>query len=220
MNELEIKKKSATIYELSQEIHIRNQDDLKDVIEILQGVKQHREKIIEYWKTAKQSARKAYKEIVSKEKSMLDIWDKTIQNLKNEILYYNSIQEQKAIKISEKAEQYRKEEVNKLLDESIEAEQNGDKETAKSKLRQAEMIENLERYTEKIFKNQNGISTQKRWQVRILDNKSVPAFFGEIEIREINTKKLLEIRRQNLNVKISGVEFYQVENVLIKNGGI
>ena len=82
------------------------------------------------------------------------------------------------------------------------------------------MIENLERYTEKIFKNQNGISTQKRWQVRILDNKSVPAFFGEIEIREINTKKLLEIRRQNLNVKISGVEFYQVENVLIKNGGI
>ena len=73
MNELEIKKKSATIYELSQEIHIRNQDDLKDVIEILQGVKQHREKIIEYWKTAKQSARKAYKEIVSKEKSMLDI---------------------------------------------------------------------------------------------------------------------------------------------------
>lgn len=220
MNELEIKEKSATIYELSQEIHIRNQDDLKDVIEILQGVKQHREKIIEYWKTAKQSARKAYKEIVSKEKSMLDICDKTIQNLKNEILYYNSIQEQKAIKISEKAEQYRKEEVNKLLDESIEAEQNGDKETAKSKLRQAEMIENLERYTEKIFKNQNGISTQKRWQVRILDNKSVPAFFDEIEIREINTKKLLEIRKQNPNVKISGVEFYQVENVLIKNGGI
>ena len=176
MNELEIKEKSATIYELSQEIHIRNQDDLKDVIEILQGVKQHREKIIEYWKTAKQSARKAYKEIVSKEKSMLDICDKTIQNFKNEILYYKSIKEQKAIKISGKAEQYRKEEVNKLLDESIEAEQNGDKETAKSKLRQAEMIENLERYTEKIFKNQNGISTQKRWQVRILDNKSVPAF--------------------------------------------
>lgn len=220
MNELEIRKKSATIYELSQEMYIRNQEDLSDVIEILKGVKEHKNKIIGYWKPAKESARKAYKEIVSKEKSMLEICDKTIENLKNEILYYKSIQKQKSIKISEEAEKYRKEEVNKLLDESIEAEQNGDKETAKSKLHQAEMIENLERYTEKIFKNQNGISTQKRWQVRILDNKSVPAFFDEIEIREINTKKLLEIRKQNPNVKISGVEFYQVENILIKNGGI
>ena len=144
MNELEIRRKSATIYELSQEMYIRNQDDLKDVIEILQGVKQHREKIIGYWKPAKQSARKTYKEIISKEKSMLEICDKTIENLKNEILYYKSIQEQKTIKISEEAEKYRKEEVNKLLDESIEAEQNGDKETAKSKLHQAKMIENFQ----------------------------------------------------------------------------
>ena len=100
MNELEIKEKSATIYELSQEMHIQNQEDLKNVIEILQGVRGHREKIVEYWKTAKESARKAYKEIISKEKEMLEVCDKTVQNLKNEILYYKSIQEQKAIKIS------------------------------------------------------------------------------------------------------------------------
>ena len=35
MNELEIRKKSAKIYELSQEMYIRNQEDLSDVIEIL-----------------------------------------------------------------------------------------------------------------------------------------------------------------------------------------
>lgn len=216
MNELEIKEKSATIYELSQEMHIQNQEDLKNVIEILQGVRGHREKIVEYWKTAKESARKAYKEIISKEKEMLEVCDKTVQNLKNEILYYKSIQEQKAIKISEEAEKYRKKEIDKLLNESIEAEQNGDKEIAQSKLNQAEMIENLEKYTAKFFQNQNGINTQKRWQVRILNNKSVPAFFDGIEIREINTQKLLEIRKQNPNVKISGVEFYQIESVVIK----
>lgn len=217
MNELEIRRKSATIYELSQEMYIRNQDDLNDVIDILKGVKEHKNKIINYWKPAKESARKAYKEIVSKEKEMLNICDKTIQNLKREILNYKYLQEQKAMKISDEAEKYRREEVDKLLNESVEAEQNGDEETSKLKFRQAEMIENLERYTEKIFKNQNGISTQKRWQVRITDNESVPAFWGGIEIREINTKKLLEIRKENPNVKIPGVEFYQMENIAIRN---
>ena len=53
MNELEIREKSAVIYEASQEIHINNQKDLDDVVEILKGVKQHRKKIVEYWKNAK-----------------------------------------------------------------------------------------------------------------------------------------------------------------------
>ena len=127
-------------------MHIQNQEDLISVIEILKGVKEHREKIINYWKMSKESARKAYKEIIAKEKEMLDICDKTMQNLKNEILYYKSMWERKTIKISEEAEKYRQEEVNKLLDESIKAEQNGNEEVAKSKLRQAEMIENLEKY--------------------------------------------------------------------------
>lgn len=216
MEELEIKEKSTTIYELSQEIHIHSQENLMDVIEILKGIKEHKEKVIDYWKTAKESARKAYKEIVSKEKAMLEICDKAEVNLKNEILIYKRFREQNAIKISDEAEKYRQEEVDKLLNESVEAEQNGDKETAESKLRQAEMIENLEKYTAKFFQNPDGITTQKRWQCRITDNKSVPAFFNGIEIREINTKKLLEIRKENPNVKIPGVGFYQTENIVIK----
>ncbi len=194
MNELEIKEKSATIHRLSQEIHIHNQENLIDVIEIFKGVKEHREKIVNYWKNAKESARKAYKEIVSKEKEMLEICDTAETNLKNEILIYKRFQEQKAIKISDEAKKYRQEEVDKLLNESVEAEQNGDKEVAQSKFRQAEMIENLEKYTAKVFQKQDGITTQKRWQVRISDNKSVPTFFNGVEIREVNIKKTLEIR--------------------------
>lgn len=101
MNELEIKEKSTTIYELSQEIHIHSQENLMDVIEILKGIKEHKEKIIDYWKTAKESARKAYKEIVLREKAMLEICDKAEMNLKNEILVYKRFREQNAIKISD-----------------------------------------------------------------------------------------------------------------------
>lgn len=101
MNELEIKEKSATIYELSQEIHIHSQENLMDVIEILKGIKEHKEKIIDYWKTAKESARTAYKEIVLREKAMLEICDKAEMNLKNEILIYKRFREEKAIKISD-----------------------------------------------------------------------------------------------------------------------
>lgn len=217
MNELEIKEKSTVIYQMSQEMIIQNQDDLKRATEVLKGVKSHRAKIIEYWKTAKESTKKAYQEIVSKEKQMLSICDKIEKNLKSEILSYKSTQERNALKLSDEAEQYRKQEVEKLLDESIEAQESGDEEKAQSKLRQAEMIENLESFTSKIFQSPSGITTQKRWQCRVTDNKLVPAFFNGIEIREISTKKLLELRKVNPGIKIPGVEFYQSENIAIRN---
>ena len=44
-----------------------------------------------------------------------------------------------------------------------------------------------------------------------------PCFFDGIEIREINTKKLLEIRKKTPEVKIPGVEFYQDENLVIRS---
>jgi len=217
MNELEIKEKSTAIYELSQEVIIQNQNDLQRATEVLKGVKNHRAKIIEYWKTAKESAKRAYQEIVSKEKQMLNICDKVERNLKNEILSYKSTQERNALKLSAEAEQYRKQEVEKLLNESIKAQEGGDEEAAKYKLRQAEMIENLESFTSKIFQNPKGITTQKRWQCRITDNKLVPAFFDGVEIREINTKKLLELRKMKPEIKIPGIEFYRSENIVIRN---
>lgn len=217
MNELEIKEQSTVIYQLSQEVSVQNQDDLERATEVLKGVKNHRVKIIEYWKTAKESAKKAYKEIVSKEKQMLIICDKVEKNLKSEILSYKSIQEQNALKLSAEAERYRKQEVEKLLDESIIAQESGDEDTAKSKLRQAEMIENLESFTSKIFQRPSGLTTQKHWKCRITDNKLVPAFFNGIEIREINNKRLLELRKLNPGIKIPGIEFYQSENIAIRN---
>jgi hypothetical protein len=217
MNELEIKEKSTVIYQLSQEVSVQNQDDLKRATEVLKGVKNHRAKIIEYWKTAKESTKKAYQEIVSKEKQMLGICDKVEKNLKSEILSHKSTQERNALKLSAEAEQYRNQEVEKLLNESIEAQESGDEETAKSKLRQAELIENLESFTSKIFQSPNGITTQKRWQCRITDNKLVPAFSNGFEIREISTKQILELRKINPKIKIPGVEFYQSENIVIRN---
>ena len=197
MNELEIREKSEILYEASQEISIHNQKELKDVLEILKGIKRHRAKVVEYWYNTKGLARKAYKEICFKEKEMLKICNETERILKNEILSYKAIKEKNATKLSYEAEKHRQQEVDKLLNESVEAQENGDEETSKCKLQQAEMIENLEKHTAKIFQKPDGITTQKRWQVRILDNKSVPAFFNEMEIREINLKKLLEIRKLN-----------------------
>ena len=57
---------------------------------------------------------------------------------------------------------------------------------------------------------------QKRFKCKVTDNKLVPCFFNEVEIREINTKKLLEIRKENPDVKIPRVKFYHDESVVIK----
>lgn len=217
MNESEISEKSAVLCIASQEIRIHSKKDLADVVEILQGVKEHRKKIVKYWFETKGAARKAYQEICSKEKEMLRICDETIKNLKKEILCYKTMQERKATKLSAKAEEYRKQEIDKLLNESIEAHEKGDEIEAESKFQQAEMIENLEKYTAKIFHKSNGMSVQKRWDCRITNNELVPAFFNGIEIREVNTQKLLEIRKQQPSVEIPGVEFYQKEIISIRS---
>ena len=68
-----------------------------------------------------------------------------------------------------------------------------------------------------LHQKENKISTQKRFKCKVTDNKLVPCFFDGIEIREINTKKLLEIKRKNSQVEIPGVEFYKEENLIIRS---
>ena len=91
----------------------------------------------------------------------------------------------------------------------------GKYEDASLKLAEAEKLERISLSLD-LSKNQNKISTQKRFKCRVTDNKLVPCFFDGIEIREINTKKLLEIRKKAPEVKIPGVEFYQDESVVIR----
>ena len=88
----------------------------------------------------------------------------------------------------------------------------GEEKQAEEKIRQSEIINNLGEHKPKF----EGISFRKTWQVNVIDNKLVPTYYNGEEIRPINTKKLLELRKENPNIKIDGIEFYQSETAIVR----
>lgn len=216
MNEIEIKRQSFSIQETADNLIVRDNESLQNAIEIIKAIRKQKEIIAYYWKNAKESTKKAYQEISNKEKEMIDICEKNERILKNRILDYMKCQKEKQKSLINQAKKERESQIENLLKEAIIFESKGDLEQFEYKLDQAEKLENIDLSLDSNLK-ETKITTQKRWKCRITDNKSVPAFFNGVEIREINTKKLLEIRKLNPNVKIPGVEFYQSENIVIKN---
>ena len=210
-----MKKQSFDIQKASNEIEISNSESLGVVFEILKALKKHKENITNYWKSAKKSAKKTYQDIVFKEKQMLNVCENSEKILKNKILIYKQIQAIRCQKLINQAEIDRKHQIKKFLSEALNLKIRGKCEESKLKFAELEKLERAKLSLD-LNKSPNKINTQKRFKCKVTDNKLVPCFFNEVEIREVNTKKLLEIRKETPSVEIPGVKFYQDENVVIK----
>ena len=216
LNEFEIKQNTTEFSNQAVCLDIKNSADYKKVLEILKSIKAQRKNIILYWREAKENSRKSYKAIVAKEKEMLMLCDEAEKILKEKILNYRKIEEERQLNERIKAERLKNAEVENLIEQAIVCEETGDKISAEMKIMQAEMVSSLNQKSSPDIPHVEGVSSQKRWKCRITDNKLVPAFFNNVEIRQVNTKKILELRRQEPNIKIPGVEFYQDEIIAIR----
>lgn len=216
MNEIEMKKQSFDIQKVSNEIEISDIESLGVVFEILKALKKHKENITNYWKSAKESAKKTYQDIVFKEKQMLNMCENSERILKDKILSYKQIQTIRCQKLINQAEIERKNQVKKVLNEALNLKIRGKCEESKLKFAELEKLERAKLSLD-LNKSPNKINTQKRFKCKVTDNKLVPCFFNEVEIREVNTKKLLEIRKENPDIEIPGVKFYIEENLVIRS---
>ncbi|GHV25529.1 hypothetical protein FACS189465_3470 [Clostridia bacterium] len=216
MKLVEIQKQSLNICDVSQNISIESQDDLFKAVDFLKQIKHHKEQVIKYWEEPKKSAWQAHKAITQKEKGMLFLCEQIERNLKNQILEYKTKNQERYSELVKEAEEAKKLEIEDLQKEADELWKSGDKQGSTAKLAEAGKLANMitiSNFEQKL----EDVITQKRWKCRIVDKSVVPAFFNGTEIREINTKKLLEIHKLQPNVEIQGVEFYQEETVVIKN---
>ena len=216
MNEIEMKKQSFDIQKVSNEIEISDSESLSIVFEILKAVKKHKENITNYWKSAKESAKKTYQNILFKEKQMINVCENSEKVLKDKILSYKQIQAIRYQKLINQAEIERKNQIKKVLSEALNLKIRGKCEESKLKFAELEKLERAKLLLD-LNKSPNKINTQKRFKCKVTDNKLVPCFFNEVEIREINTKKLLEIRKENPDIEIPGVKFYIEENLVIRS---
>ncbi len=216
MNKIELQKQSLNIEEVSDNMVICDDESLKFTFEIIKAIRKQKERIIEYWKNTKESAKKAYQAISNKEKEMLEICENSEKLLKEKILTYNQRQEKRQKELIDRAEDSRKNQLKNILAEAFELEKQGKYKEAERKLAESEKLKRINLSLD-LFSKENKITTQKRWKCKVTDNKSVPCFFDGIEIREINTKKLLEVRKKDPEVTIPGVEFYTEENLIIRS---
>ena len=177
-------------------------------METIKNIKNQKEKIISYWSDEKEKAKKAYQEIYDKEKEMLDVCEKAEKTLKDAILKYKTAVTEKTVELSAKALPYKEQEIQDILNDTTISEE--------EKSNDVELLENLPYFSTNYFPKIKGLNFQKRWNIKVLDEKSVPAYFDDCEIRPIKTAKILEMRKQNPNINIPGIEFYQQENVIIK----
>lgn len=216
MNKIELQQQSLNIEEVSDNVVICDDESLKFTFEIIKAIRKQKERIIEYWKNTKESAKKAYQAISNKEKEMLEICENSEKLLKEKILTYNQRQEKRQKELIGRAEDSRKNQFKNILAEASELEKQGKYKEAERKLAESEKLKRINLSLD-LFSKENKITTQKRWKCKVTDNKSVPCFFDGIEIREINTKKLLEVRKKDPEVTIPGVEFYTEENLIIRS---
>ncbi len=216
MNELQLQKQSLNIEEISDSLAVYDEKSLKSTFEIIKAIRKHKDIIIEYWKSAKEAAKKSYYEILNKEKEMLNVCEVSEKNLKEKILKYKQTQDKKYQDLISHAEIERRSQIENILSEAQELQNQGKFQQAKNKFDEAEKLKQINLSLD-LHEKENKISTQKRFRCKVTDNKLVPCFFDGIKIREINTKKLLEIKRKNPEVKIPGVEFYKEENLIIRS---
>lgn len=215
MNEMEIKKKSSDIQNLSENAVVQNRYDLEEALEMLKTIKKHRTMIADYWKEAKESAKKTYQNIVSKERQMLDICEKCEADLKDKILKYDTLRKSHESKLLKEADRDRMFEVQELLEEAKVFQEKGDLPKAEEKFKLAEKLAHIKIDFDK-EKYLKGLLFQERTKCEIVDNKLVPTFFEGVELREINTKKILDIKHKNPEIDIPGIKFYKEKSVAIR----
>ena len=215
MNEMEIKKKSNDIRSLTENAIIKNRDNLEEALEMLKTIRKHKTMISDYWKEAKESAKKTYQNIVSKERQMLDICEKCETDLKDKILKYDTLRKSYENRLLKEANRDRMFEVQELLEEAKVFQEKGDLPRAEERFKLAEKLAHMKIDFDK-EKYLKGLLFQERTKCEIVDNKLVPSFFNGLEIREVNTKKILEIKHKNPEIDIPGIKFYKEKSVAVR----
>lgn len=215
MNEVEIKKKSNDIRSLTENAIIKNRCNLEEALEMLKTIKKHKTMISDYWKEAKESAKKTYQNIVSKERQMLDICEKCETDLKDKILKYDTLRKSYENRLLKEANRDRMFEVQELLEEAKVFQEKGDLPRAEERFKLAEKLAHMKIDFDK-EKYLKGLLFQERMKCEIVDNKLVPSFFNGLEIREVNTKKILEIKHKNPEIDIPGIKFYKEKSVAVR----
>ena len=216
MNEIQVKEQATTLEQQAQAYQIATNEGYEEAANFLKRVKGATNEVKAYWKPAKDAAAKAHKEICQKEKAMLSICESAEKILKVKMLSYSQKVEAEHRAAEEAARKKAQEESDRLLAEAAKAEKSGDTMQATTNMAMAEQVSTLYPAVQVVAPKVSGVSKKKVWEVRITDEKAVPAYANGICIRPVDKRAIMQLHRLNPSIEVNGIEFYQDEQIAVR----
>lgn len=194
----------------AKSLKIESQQDYERAAAFLIEIKRRAKQMKDYWKPTKEAAKAAHAQVCQREKEMLAPLEEAEKAIKASMAGYQMAVAIARVQAEQEAKRRQQEERDRLLAEAAEAEKSGDMQGAMVGMAMAEMVEDMKAPSTVSFEQARGTSTRRRWRARVIDERAVPAYAGDVEIRRIDQGALDRLAAMSKGTaQISGVEFYQ-----------
>ena len=220
-NELSIERQLEVSGQLTvkraNELKVESNEEYDEAGNLLIQLRTQQKRIKEYWKVPKAAAHSAHSTICEREKEMLEPLVKAEEAIKGAMAKYHNEIERARKEAEEAAQKAKDQEMERLLEQAIEAEEAGDKEKAALNAAMAEMISDMKPISGFDAPKVKGVGVRKTWKARIVDAAAVPAYYNGIEIRKIDMTQVNALARMSKGLfSIPGIEFYEDSSVSVR----
>lgn len=210
-----IQKQQNSVLENIKDIQITNDEENESASILLRNIKSASSKIKEYWKPLKDSASKAHKDLVAREKQMLTPLEEAEIKIKAKISSYIMELDKKAKEQAELIRKAQEEEALKQLEQAEKLKSEGNEIEAQIVEEMAYAIDENKTELNSAIQKQDGISYMTDYKIIVTDSTKVPNYINETEIRPIDIGILKRIvKNANGNIKIDGIKI--IEDKIIK----
>jgi len=215
--EEQLEKSGAAAVQTAKAFKITSQDDYEQGAKYLTGIKTRMKQITEYWKPAKEAADKAHKQLVAKEKQMLEPLKEAEGIIKRTMLNHQQAVERARREAEAEARRRQEEEAQRLLEQAVQAEEKGDDQQAAINMAMAEMVSEMPAAPVIQTPTAQGTSIRKTWKAKVVDEKLVPAYFNGMELRTINMAVLNSLAKTTKGtMQIPGIQFYEDSSLSVR----
>lgn len=215
--EQQLEQSGKLAVQTAKALTVASQEDYEKGATYLTGITTRMKQVTDYWKDKKQAAAAAHKALVNAEKQMLKPLEEAEAIIKKSMLDYQRAVEKARREAEAEARRRQQEEAMRLVDQAAQAEEKGDDQAAAINMAMAEMVSEMPAAPQVATPTAAGTSVRKTWKARITDPKVVPAYYNDMEIRNINMSVLNNYARLTKGtVQIPGVEFYQESSLGVR----
>lgn len=207
-------------FELQAEsIIIENDDEYNAAGQFGRNIKRAASEVITFFKPMKEAANKAHREVCEREKQMLVPLQRAEKVLKSSMGAYALRLENERKAAEAEAKRIAQEEADRKLAEAIKAESEGDAETARSAMFDAQMADTMSRSISVLAEipKAEGISQSKDWVIESITSYEVPVSFNGMELRPVDEKAVMRlIRASKGQMAIPGVKYSEIVKTSIR----